>query len=110
MSARPSLHDALTRSEAPAAVAEREPPPAQRPRRPRQEAPQEPAETPYRQPGREGRANITGYFPPAVKRQLRRIAVDRDTTIEDLLAEALNDFFAKNKLPEIAPRRQRKGQ
>jgi hypothetical protein len=38
-----------------------------------------------------------------VKRQLRILAADRDTTIQDLLAEALNDLFAKNGKPEIAP-------
>jgi hypothetical protein len=38
-----------------------------------------------------------------VKRQLRILAADRDTTIQDLLAEALNDLFAKHGRPEIAP-------
>jgi hypothetical protein len=38
-----------------------------------------------------------------VKRQLRILAADRDTTIQDLLAEALNDLFAKHGKPEIAP-------
>jgi len=31
------------------------------------------------------------------------LAADRDTTIQDLLAEALNDLFAKYGKPEIAP-------
>jgi hypothetical protein len=48
--------------------------------------------------------NVTGYFPPAVKKQLRRITVEEDTTIQELLAEALNDLFAKRGMPEIAPR------
>jgi hypothetical protein len=34
---------------------------------------------------------------------LRILAADRDTTIQDLLAEALNDLFAKHGKPEIAP-------
>lgn len=54
-------------------------------------------------PGREGKTNITGYFPPAVKKQLRLLAAERETTIQNLLAEALNDFFAKHGKPEIAP-------
>jgi len=54
-------------------------------------------------PSREGKSNVTGYFPPAVKKQLRILAADRDTTIQDLLAEALNDLFAKHGRPEIAP-------
>ena len=47
-------------------------------------------------PGREGKSNVTGYFPPEVKKQLRLLAAEHDTTIQNLLAEALNDLFAKN--------------
>ena len=54
-------------------------------------------------PSREGKSNVTGYFPPIVKKQLRILAADRDTTIQDLLAEALNDLFAKYGKPESAP-------
>ena len=54
-------------------------------------------------PGREGKSNVTGYFPPEVKKQLRLLAAEQDTTIQNLLAEALNDLFAKNGKPEIAP-------
>ena len=54
-------------------------------------------------PGREGKSNVTGYFPPEVKRQLRLLAAEYDTTIQNLLAEALNDLFAKNGRPEVAP-------
>jgi len=61
------------------------------------------AKSPHFRPSREGKSNVTGYFPPAVKRQLRILAADRDTTIQDLLAEALNDLFAKHGKPEIAP-------
>ena len=54
-------------------------------------------------PGREGKSNVTGYFPPEVKKQLRLLAAEHDTTIQNLLAEALNDLFAKNGKPEVAP-------
>ena len=54
--------------------------------------------------GREGKSNVTGYFPPEVKKQLRLLAAEQNTTIQDLLAEALNDLFAKNGKPELAPR------
>jgi hypothetical protein len=67
--------------------------------------PQEARDLHYR-PGREGMTNITGYFPPAVKKQLRRITVEEDTTIQELLAEALNDLFAKRGMPEITPREE----
>ena len=59
----------------------------------------------YPRPSRVGKANVTGYFPAPVKKQLRMIAAERETTIEDCLAEAINDFFAKNNKPELAPRK-----
>lgn len=52
-------------------------------------------------PGREGKSNVTGYFDPVVKRQLRVLAAERDTTIQTLLGEALNDLFAKHGKPEV---------
>jgi hypothetical protein len=58
---------------------------------------------PFFRPGREGKSNVTGYFPPEVKKQLRILAAERSTTIQELLAEALNDLFAKHGKPEIAP-------
>ena len=54
-------------------------------------------------PGREGKANVTGYFPPAVKRQLRVLAAEQDTTIQALLGQALNDLFARYGKPEVVP-------
>ncbi len=54
-----------------------------------------------RQASRVNKASVTGYFAPAVRRQLRRLAADSDTTIQALLGEALNDLFAKHGLPEI---------
>ena len=75
--------------------------------RPDPPAPEDPpATTPgrsrqARQASRVGKASVTGYFAPAVRKQLRRLAADRDTTIQALLGEALNDLFAKHGLPEI---------
>ena len=54
-------------------------------------------------PGRQGKANVTGYFPPTVKRQLRVLAAEQDTTIQALLGQALNDLFAKYGKPEVVP-------
>ncbi|MXX77356.1 MAG: hypothetical protein F4210_12045 [Holophagales bacterium] len=58
--------------------------------------------------GRAGKSNVTGYFDPDVKRQLRILAAEHDSTIQDLLGEALNELFAKHGKPEIAPRRRGK--
>ncbi len=60
-------------------------------------------DNPHYRPGRASKTNVTGYFPPAVKKQLRMMAAERDTTIQGLLAEAMNDLFAKYGKPEIAP-------
>jgi hypothetical protein len=59
---------------------------------------------PHFRPGRAEMTNVTGYFPPAVKKLLRMIAAEEETTIQELMAEALNDLFAKRGKPEIAPR------
>lgn len=65
--------------------------------------------SPHFRPGRAGKSNVTGYFPPEVKRQLRLLAAEQDTTIQNLLATALNDLFAKHGKPEIAPHADRRG-
>jgi hypothetical protein len=56
-----------------------------------------------KRPGRENLSNVTGYFPPAVKTQLRMLSAQKSQTIQRLLGEALNDLFAKNHMPELAP-------
>lgn len=62
-----------------------------------------PESNPHYRPGRAHKSNVTGYFPPEVKKQLRLLAAERETTIQHLLAEALNGLFAANGRPEIAP-------
>jgi hypothetical protein len=64
----------------------------------------EPAERQAGQPSRAGKTNVTGYFPPEVKASLRLVQARRGGTIQDILAEALNDIFAKYGVPESAPR------
>ena len=59
---------------------------------------------PHFRPGRAEMTNVTGYFPPAVKKMLRMIAAEEETTIQELMAEAFNELFAKRGKPEIAPR------
>lgn len=55
-------------------------------------------------PSRKGTRPITGHFPKNVRDQLKILAVERDQTVQGLLAEALNDLFAKYGKAEIAPR------
>jgi hypothetical protein len=60
-------------------------------------------ENPHYRPGRAVKTNITGYFDKPVKIQLKTIGLETgDRTIQELLAEAINDLFAKYKKPEIA--------
>lgn len=51
---------------------------------------------------RVGKKALIGYFDPEVSKQIKRLALDRDTSAQEMLREALNDFFRKNKLPPIA--------
>jgi hypothetical protein len=53
-------------------------------------------------PSRVGKKALTCYFDPAVSKQVKQIALDRDLSIQDLLAEALNDLFQKYKKPTLA--------
>jgi hypothetical protein len=55
------------------------------------------------QTGRGGTSPITVHFPKQVRDQLKILAVQNDTTLHGLVAEAFNDLFAKHGKPEIAP-------
>lgn len=56
-----------------------------------------------RQTGRAGTSPITVHFPTEVRDQLKIMAVEQRTTMQQLIAEAFNDLFAKHGKPEIAP-------
>jgi hypothetical protein len=53
-------------------------------------------------PSRQGKKTIAGHFDPAVSRQLREIALAEDSSVQELLREALNDLFIKRRRPPIA--------
>lgn len=53
-------------------------------------------------PSRAGKKPITGFFGPEVSKQLKKVALDKDRTMQELLQEALNDLFRKYDLPPIA--------
>jgi hypothetical protein len=85
-------------------------PPAEKP------ASIERTDNPHYRPSRQGMENLTGYFPPEVKNQLMELSIERrravagKVTIQDLMAEALNELFAKYGKPEIAPVNRKEGQ
>ena len=49
-----------------------------------------------------GTKQIAGHFPVEVAWQLRELAVERRTTVQAFLGEALNDLFQQHGKPEIA--------
>jgi hypothetical protein len=48
------------------------------------------------------RVLVAGHFQPEVQRTLRIMAAEEGTTVQALLAEALNMLFAKHHKPKIA--------
>ncbi len=51
---------------------------------------------------RRGKKTIAGFFDPAASRQLKQIALDEGSNVQDLLREALNDLFEKRGKARIA--------
>jgi hypothetical protein len=82
-SKRPSLADSMK------AVSAAPPAPA----RPPERAGQQPK--PYYAATRQGMKRITVAVSPEEHKRLKRLAVDIDRSIEDLMREALADLFAK---------------
>jgi hypothetical protein len=48
---------------------------------------------------RVGKKKVTGNISPSKKKLLKALAVQRDTTTEALLEEAIDDLFRKYKVP-----------
>lgn len=53
-------------------------------------------------PSRRGKKPLTVYIDPAVIKQLKKIGLEIDATNQDMVAEALNDFFIKHGKSPIA--------
>ncbi|HEY4313820.1 MAG TPA: ribbon-helix-helix domain-containing protein [Pirellulales bacterium] len=88
---KPSLSAALREASRPTAAADIEP---------EKNKPHDAASE--RRTGRDGLKTIGGFFDPAVSKQLRIMAVEHDSTVQDLLSEALNDLFVKHGKSPIA--------
>ena len=97
MSKRPNLA-----AVAAAAGSTRKAPP---PEAPAVAAPKPEARSEPRQRGRRvaGMKQIAAHFPAEVAWQLRELAVERRSTVQALVGEALNDLFQKHGKPEIVP-------
>jgi hypothetical protein len=55
-----------------------------------------------RAPSRIGKKTVAAHFDPAVSKQLKHLGLERDTSTQSLLREAINDLFAKYGKPPIA--------
>lgn len=54
------------------------------------------------QAGRQGTKLIGGHFAPEVSTQLRILAAEEGTTVQNLLGEALDDLFVKKGRGRVA--------
>jgi hypothetical protein len=54
-------------------------------------------------PSRVGTVSLTIHVPATVRNQLKRLALDRGTTLHAICGEAFNMLFAREGQPEIAP-------
>lgn len=59
---------------------------------------------PHDRPSRRGAKHVGGYFAPEVSKQLRAIALEEDSSVQQLLGEALNLLFQSRRKPTIAKR------
>ena len=50
---------------------------------------------------REGKKTIAGHFAPEAAWQLKKLALDKQATVQALLEEALSDLFEKYHLPRV---------
>ena len=55
----------------------------------------------YVAPSRKGKTLIGAHFDPAIKRQLKTIAVQEDTSIQALLEEAINNLICNRETVSI---------
>mgnify|MGYP003418505165 CR=1 FL=1 len=53
-------------------------------------------------PSRAGRVLIGGHFAPEVQTELKVLAAQERTTVQELVAEGLNAVFARRHKPQIA--------
>jgi len=75
------------------------------PSTPNKEADASPPASPHARPSRQQTKHVGGYFDPAVSKQLREIAVQEDSSLQSLLAEAIDMLFQSRRKPTIAQKR-----
>ena len=53
-------------------------------------------------PSRRGKKQIGGHYDPEVSRQLKIIAAREDKTVEQVLGDAINEYFERRGIAPIA--------
>ena len=95
---RPSLFGAVGKG-LPEAAAETDAPAAAAPEASRQTAVRA---APRGRQDRQDKRQIAGFFSAECARQLRMLAAEKDTTVQELLKEGLNMMFVSHGKPPIA--------
>ncbi len=60
-------------------------------------------EPPERAPSRQGKHLIGGHFSAAMVQQIKILAAEESTTVQNLLTEALNDLLVKKGKQRLTP-------
>lgn len=55
----------------------------------------------YRPPSRQGKRAAVAWLEPEAIKQLNMHAIQHDRNVQDILVEAINDWFAKEGLPRF---------
>jgi hypothetical protein len=55
----------------------------------------------YRPPSRQGKRAAVAWLEPEAIKQLNMFAIQHDRNVQDVLVEAINDWFAKEGLPRF---------
>ena len=56
----------------------------------------------YKAPSRKGMTPVTAYLSPNYQRGLRLIQARNDGSLQDPIAEALNELFARHDMPTVS--------
>jgi hypothetical protein len=95
MAVRPSLNHKPKPVAPPPEPAAAEAPPAEVPRQPRSTT------AGYRPPSRQGKRAAVAWLEPEAVKQLNIYSIQHDRDVQDILVEAINDWFAKEGLPRF---------
>jgi Antitoxin-like ribbon-helix-helix len=55
-----------------------------------------------RSPARQGKKAVAFWVDPAASAQLRIASINLDRSVQDIMTEALSDWFAKHRLPRLS--------